>query len=624
MTHPEHDMPVITPDEGPRGDCFALLSEVVRKAGSKSELCDQTAAVLAEHFGAPIAMVSASVGGEQIESACDRDPESHDVWRRLLDTELLEAQARGRALARVYGESSESPKYALLTAPISTGGDAFGAIGLIAGCCSRLEAESASLELRGLAAHIAQAVRAPKQQHHGTVAPEDLTRVFLKAGEYTSIEQFGFALVNNLRSKVGAEQVALGLADHHSVRLLAVSGMDTIKPRSPGVHRVRQAMGECFDACHPIIAQPVDSWREQSEQPHFRIHEQWRAATNGSCVMSIPVMAGERCVAVLSLRRPSDQGFAPEEVAQIGEMVAPLSGAIPLVRRANQNVVSRLKDNTRAFISSAFAPGSYGKKALALAAILLVAWVAVGKASYRVTVPTVVSAKESFIVSTPFAGKIERVLVGPGDPVEAGQAIAQMDTSDLELQRREAMAEFRSLGLQVQQAVAAGDQTGAALSQAQRAFVQTQIETIDARIERATCRALHAGVLIGADPADLEGQVVQVGEAIATIADPATLRLEMLVPERRSADIPADAPVAFLSNARPRDPINSSAGRVPPTSETRNGSTVFVVEAGVPNTESWLRPGMEGVARVEAGSRPVWWVLFNRVIDYVSLEWWPS
>jgi len=49
---------------------------------------------------------------------------------------------------------------------------------------------------------------------------------------------------------------------------------------------------------------------------------------------------------------------------------------------------------------------------------------------------------------------------------------------------------------------------------------------------------------------------------------------------------------------------------------------VFIAEAELNETGDWLKPGMEGIARVDFGSKPVWWLASHRVVNYFRTNYW--
>jgi len=54
-----------------------------------------------------------------------------------------------------------------------------------------------------------------------------------------------------------------------------------------------------------------------------------------------------------------------------------------------------------------------------------------------------------------------------------------------------------------------------------------------------------------------------------------------------------------------------------------DGANIFELWCELEDSEPWLRPGMEGTARLEMGRRPIAWILTHRLADTVRLWlWW--
>jgi hypothetical protein len=52
------------------------------------------------------------------------------------------------------------------------------------------------------------------------------------------------------------------------------------------------------------------------------------------------------------------------------------------------------------------------------------------------------------------------------------------------------------------------------------------------------------------------------------------------------------------------------------------GQNLFRVEAALDAAPAQLRPGMEGVGKVEAGQRTLAWIWTHRFVDWLRLAWW--
>jgi hypothetical protein len=59
-----------------------------------------------------------------------------------------------------------------------------------------------------------------------------------------------------------------------------------------------------------------------------------------------------------------------------------------------------------------------------------------------------------------------------------------------------------------------------------------------------------------------------------------------------------------------------------PAAEVSEGSHVFIAEALLENEGGFLRPGMKGEARVLSGKKPVAWVFFHGLWEFLRLKLW--
>src|SRR5206468_11570598 len=70
------------------------------------------------------------------------------------------------------------------------------------------------------------------------------------------------------------------------------------------------------------------------------------------------------------------------------------------------------------------------------------------------------------------------------------------------------------------------------------------------------------------------------------------------------------------------DALPISVEKLTPMSEAREGRNYFRVEAQLGHTPEWLRPGMEGVGKIEIGRRLLIWIWTHQAIDWIRLTLW--
>jgi len=62
--------------------------------------------------------------------------------------------------------------------------------------------------------------------------------------------------------------------------------------------------------------------------------------------------------------------------------------------------------------------------------------------------------------------------------------------------------------------------------------------------------------------------------------------------------------------------------KVTPIATAQDGHNFFRVEAQLEKAPPRLRPGMEGVGKVNVGDRRLWWVLTHTFTDWLRITLW--
>ena len=70
------------------------------------------------------------------------------------------------------------------------------------------------------------------------------------------------------------------------------------------------------------------------------------------------------------------------------------------------------------------------------------------------------------------------------------------------------------------------------------------------------------------------------------------------------------------------DPIPFTISKVTPVATVQDGKNFFRVEARLAQSSIRLRPGMEGVGKVETGQQQLWWILTHPLTEWLSLMSW--
>lgn len=126
-----------------------------------------------------------------------------------------------------------------------------------------------------------------------------------------------------------------------------------------------------------------------------------------------------------------------------------------------------------------------------------------------------------------------------------------------------------------------------------------------------------------ADLAERRGAAVQRGEVLLRLAKLESLFLELEVDERDVSEVfvGGKGAASFATAVGEEFPVELTVllpAAVP--TEKRN---VFLAEANFStDPEPWWRPGMTGLAKLEAGQRSLFYIVSHRALDWLRMFFW--
>jgi hypothetical protein len=567
--------------------------------------------------------VHARGGAEVIQDDAHHGPTDPHFWKASLQEFLTDSLTEARSRAKLLQSRNGDARVAFLSAPLfDPTGPSIGAVALVVPLGPEVDWTTRLAALEGLcrlASVCTEFLGGTPRETTGKGVP---TQGMAKAASCESQEQFAFAITNELRNKLGCEQVSLGWVQRKRVRILSISGLDQVNTRSPGVAVMQSAMEECCDAGGSIIHPRSADWTAGQGGIEYPLHRQWFAAAKGDSVASIALKAGGEVRAVLSLRGRSDRPFTPDQLDDLRTKLEPLLPSFDLVRHASRGLTRHLCDTARSSFDAIMAPKCWGRKVAAMVAVAAAAEILFGSVDHHVTVPCTITPAEVRHVHATSGGVLQAAFALQGDHVRAGDLLCEFDHRDLDQQRTELTAQLQVLERERDRALAAQSPAEAQLAVANQELIRAKLAIVDAKLAQALIRSPIDGVVVWGDLRQAVGAVLSIGEPLFQVAPADRWTLEMEVPEAAAEDIAAGLTGMFATSAEPGRPAPLSVARVRPAAQLRRSQNIYVAEADVVAAESWFKPGMEGVAKLNVGPRRITWVLTHRLVEYLQLHWW--
>jgi biotin carboxyl carrier protein len=241
-----------------------------------------------------------------------------------------------------------------------------------------------------------------------------------------------------------------------------------------------------------------------------------------------------------------------------------------------------------------------------LMAVLLLPWPHVVKCQVQCE-----PLERRFVVA-PFEATLLKTHVEVGQLVEAGQVLAELDGSNLRSQIASLQAKLSQANQRRDAALANRDASKSEFERLETNHLQEEIELLQNRERCLQIRAPISGVVVSGDLRKAVGATLTVGQSLFEIGPLDELIAEIAIPEDEIAYVKSELNARVSLDAVPGHWHTSKIERIHPRNEIREFNSVFIAEALIANQEKTVRPGMNGVARIQAGWQPLGWIVFRK------------
>jgi hypothetical protein len=422
-------------------------------------------------------------------------------------------------------------------------------------------------------------------------------------------------VVNWVAARFGCIRVTLGMAHGDRIRMQAISHSAWFDRKSQAVTRIENAMEEALTQRRSVVLPAFPGSAGIIALAH-------REAAQGGAVCSVVLAGGAGLGAgILFLEREANRPFLPAEVAaleEIGQLTGPVLETKQSAYRwighrsvlARHAVVERLRDPRRPAL----------RVGVALAIIMLAGLTFIDTA-WRVNADAAIEGEQQRVIPAPFEGYISSAAVKAGMVVRRGQPLAELDTRQISLDFERWSAEEAQHDSRYRDALAKHDRPAAAMSMAQLQQAQAQRTLAEDRLSKAKIVAPFDGFVVSGDLSQHIGSPVEVGKVLFEIAPLESYRVIVRVDERDIRAVQVGQPgVLVLSGlAEERLPFRVKNISVP---EAVDGRNTFRVEADLGPAKTGLRPGMQGVAKIDVGQRGLLWIWTHSTWQWLQLQAW--
>jgi RND family efflux transporter MFP subunit len=426
------------------------------------------------------------------------------------------------------------------------------------------------------------------------------------------------AFVTALATRLQCDRVSVGFLRRGRAQVRAVSHSAQFGKQTNLIRAIGSAMDEALDQKGTIIYPAPRDGAARVTRAHADLARQ-----HGSgAICTMPLSYGDRLVGALTLERPEDRPFDAPTV-ELCEGVAALAGPVLEVQRRDDRwLVMKVGEACRAWLAHLVGPRHIALKLAIAGSVAVVLFFAFATGDFRVSATTTIEPEVRRAAVAPFNGYIAEARARAGDLVREGQLLAALDDREMRLERLKWLSQHEQLVKQYHQAMAKHEAAQVKILTAQIDQANAQLALLDDQLSRTRVLAPFNGIVVTGDLSQMLGSPVERGQALFEIAPLESYRVILQVDERDIADVSVGQRGQLLLSAFPTAPLPFRVAKITPVSTPHEGRNYFRVEAQLDSTPERLRPGMEGVGKVEVGRRLLIWIWTRQVIDWMRLKLW--
>jgi hypothetical protein len=426
-------------------------------------------------------------------------------------------------------------------------------------------------------------------------------------------------LCNEVAARYACSQVSLGfLQDNGMVKLTAISHVSNFDTKMEAVLSLEKVMEECVDQDRELLF-PVP----QNHDVIVRAHEDHARDKQGVFMCTVPVKSGGKIKAVLCCEREKHP-FSLTEAR-----VLSLAGDMTIhrlleLKEQEKWFGARLLNGFRRKASSIIGVEHTGLKLVALTISLILLALFAIRVTHRVEVNFVLKSDKMAFITTPYDGFVSEVHYEIGDEVEKGKLLILLDQESLLLEKAAAIADYKSYEREAEKSRADQNYANMLVNQAKAERAKARLDMVEYRLQQAEIKAPFDSVVVDGEWKEKLNAPVRQGDVLVKVAQLSSIFIELQIDQKDISFVESGMSGEFAFISDPEKHFDMVVEEVYPVAIPQRTRLVINAQAEIlSERESWWRPGMTGVAKINAQKRSLWWILTHKTADTIRrFLWW--
>ena len=425
------------------------------------------------------------------------------------------------------------------------------------------------------------------------------------------------AFAEVLARHLACDRVAVGYRAGRSTRLVSLLQTATFERKYNLARAIESAMDEAIDQRMVLAAPPHGDARYNA-----MAQQQLARLTAASTVASVPMFRHDVAIGAVTLERFKEGPLTEQQIEVCEALCAAVGPILADKREKDRSIVTLTAERMRRAVAQLIGPQHLGLKIAAVLALVPIVYLSFATDTYRVSAHAQMQGEVRRVLSVPFDGYIRAQYLRAGQVAESGALLAEMQDNDLVLDRLRHVAQRNQYLLELDRALSKRDLAQANVARAQIEQKDAEIELADQTLARTQIRAPFASVVVSGDLSQSIGKPVSRGDTLFELAPLDRYRITLMVPELEIQSVVQGQHGSILLTALPERPFSFEVTAVTPVSHVQDGLNGFEVHAVLRDNDPRVRPGMEGVAKIEVGERNIAWIWIHGLVHWVRIKLW--
>jgi phage gpG-like protein len=438
--------------------------------------------------------------------------------------------------------------------------------------------------------------------------------------EQKSYQQGLMRMVAELTSEYNCERVAFAEMRGHHCNVVALSNSAEFDHRSNLVRRIADAMDEAVEQDSPLLYPQLNS------KLILRAHQRLARKHDLNSVATIPLVADRKVFGAVTLIGGESSPIDRKTLDQCRQTLSLLTPFMALKRDQERSILAKLGRSIGDGLRAVFGLRYLRVKLAVTALASLLTVTSLLQADFRITADAVLEGEVQRVVAAPISGYLLSSAVRAGDTIREGDIMASLNDEELRLELARLGGRMQQARREYREAQSTRDLVGVRVIRGQMNQISAEIDLVEQQLDSIHLRAPFDGVVIEGDLSQLLGSPVERGEMLFKIAPLEGYRIVLKVDESEIAYVEEgqQGTLALSSLSQRQMPI--TVERITSVAKAGDGANFFRVEASLPEGGKALRPGMEGIGKINAGRERLLWIWTHEFYDWFRLwvwSWWP-